>query len=238
MHSWRCAVRVSDRVVWRRTSAVMLGRLLLGVGCSCAGAIGAPLGAGDWLGPGRGPWRVDKAENHGLDSAKLEAAAKETGLLAPERYCMLVIKDGVIIQETCVQRSVFHWAVKWVLDDLIAHTFARPAIGFAQVFRQHLRHAVRDGLARQDGNRCADWCALAASPADRFSARAHTRRCVQGCRWSKVCSTSKGPSPHMAPSQEQCSLGTAGAISSRTSLYARSSRRYRLVVGHRSRRAF
>ena len=51
------------------------------------------------LGPGRGEWKVDKAENHGLSQAALDQAAQHTAEVAPERNCLLVVKDGVIIEE-------------------------------------------------------------------------------------------------------------------------------------------
>jgi CubicO group peptidase (beta-lactamase class C family) len=52
------------------------------------------------LGPGPNEWKVDSPENHGLNSAKLKAAAELTAAVAPERYCLLVIKDGYLIQES------------------------------------------------------------------------------------------------------------------------------------------
>ena len=52
------------------------------------------------LGPGRGAWQVGKPEHFGMDSAQLEAAAKEVGTRAPHRYCLAVIKDGVIVHES------------------------------------------------------------------------------------------------------------------------------------------
>ena len=75
---------------------------LRAAGCSndaiaawCAG-VPAPTG----LGPGPREWQVDRPENHGLDSAKLKAAAELTAKVAPERYCLLVVKDGVLIHES------------------------------------------------------------------------------------------------------------------------------------------
>jgi CubicO group peptidase (beta-lactamase class C family) len=56
-------------------------------------------GQAQGLGPGRGPWRVDRAENHGLSQAALDEAAQKTAEVAPERNCLLVVKDGVIIEE-------------------------------------------------------------------------------------------------------------------------------------------
>jgi hypothetical protein len=38
------------------------------------------------LGPGREEWKVDSPENHGLSTTALEAAAKEIGRRARERY--------------------------------------------------------------------------------------------------------------------------------------------------------
>ena len=51
------------------------------------------------LGPGRGAWRVDTAENHGLDGAALKIAADLTAQFAPTRNCLVVVKDGVLIAE-------------------------------------------------------------------------------------------------------------------------------------------
>ena len=59
-----------------------------------------PLLALAGLGPGPKEWQVDTPENHGLDSAKLKAAAELTAKVAPERYCLLVIKDGYLIHES------------------------------------------------------------------------------------------------------------------------------------------
>lgn len=52
------------------------------------------------LGPGRGPWRVDSPEAHGLRTADLNAAAKFVGKIAPTRDCLLVVKDGALIHES------------------------------------------------------------------------------------------------------------------------------------------
>lgn len=57
-------------------------------------------GSNGGLGPGAGPWVVGKPEEHGLSSALLAAAAKEAAARVPERYCILVVKDGVIVSES------------------------------------------------------------------------------------------------------------------------------------------
>ena len=60
----------------------------------------AAAAAAPGLGPGRKEWQIDTPENHGLDSAKLSAAANLTAKVAPERYCLVVIKDGYLIHES------------------------------------------------------------------------------------------------------------------------------------------
>ena len=52
------------------------------------------------LGPGRGPWRAEPAERHGLSTAGLAKAAALVQEMAPERHCFLVVKDGVVVHET------------------------------------------------------------------------------------------------------------------------------------------
>jgi CubicO group peptidase (beta-lactamase class C family) len=71
-----------------------------GVADMMLGLATVPLLALAGLGPGPKEWQVDTPENHGLDSAKLKAAAELTARVAPERYCLLVIKDGYLIQES------------------------------------------------------------------------------------------------------------------------------------------
>ena len=60
----------------------------------------AATAAAPGLGPGRKEWQIDTPENHGLDSATLSAAANLTAKVAPERYCLVVIKDGYLIHES------------------------------------------------------------------------------------------------------------------------------------------
>ena len=55
--------------------------------------------AADNLGPGSGPWKSEPAEKHGLSSAALAAAAVQVAAAAPQRHCVLVIKDGVLVHE-------------------------------------------------------------------------------------------------------------------------------------------
>jgi len=57
--------------------------------------LGANADAG--LGPGRGAWAVGAPEDFGLDPKLLAAAAAHVQKLAAERYCLLVVKDGVIV---------------------------------------------------------------------------------------------------------------------------------------------
>ena len=58
------------------------------------------------LGPGRGAWRVDTAENHGLDGAALKIAADLTAQFAPTRNCLVVVKDGVLIAEEYLELAL------------------------------------------------------------------------------------------------------------------------------------
>jgi hypothetical protein len=51
------------------------------------------------LGPGAGPWQSEPAEKHGLSSAALAAAATRVHAAAPQRHCVLVVKDGVLVHE-------------------------------------------------------------------------------------------------------------------------------------------
>jgi len=52
------------------------------------------------LGPGRGAWQHATAEDHGLSSKKLEAAATLLQESAPFRYCLVVVKDGKMVHES------------------------------------------------------------------------------------------------------------------------------------------
>jgi len=51
------------------------------------------------LGPGRGAWRVEEPEKHGLDGKILRAAAAEVMETIEQRHCLLIVKDGAIIHE-------------------------------------------------------------------------------------------------------------------------------------------
>ena len=50
------------------------------------------------LGPGRGTWSVGIPEDFGMDSELLSRAAAEVGRVGAERYCLLIAKDGVIVE--------------------------------------------------------------------------------------------------------------------------------------------
>ena len=52
------------------------------------------------LGPGRGTWSVGIPEDFGMDSDSelLSRAAAEVGRVGAERYCLLIAKDGVIVE--------------------------------------------------------------------------------------------------------------------------------------------
>ena len=59
----------------------------------------AAAAAAGGLGPGSGPWRSEPASRHGLSAAALAAAATRVQAAAPERHCLLVVKDGVLVHE-------------------------------------------------------------------------------------------------------------------------------------------
>ena len=79
------------------------------------------------LGPGAGPWRVEPPEAHGLDGTLLAAAADTAARLVPERFCLLVVKDGVIVHEsTFVNRSDTQYE-----SDSLAKTATALVVGAA-----------------------------------------------------------------------------------------------------------
>ena len=51
------------------------------------------------LGPGRGVWHLGNPEDFGMNAALLERGAAEVGERAPHRYCLAIIKDGVLVHE-------------------------------------------------------------------------------------------------------------------------------------------
>jgi CubicO group peptidase (beta-lactamase class C family) len=52
------------------------------------------------LGPGSGAWKSEPPEEHGMTTAGLAAAASLVEHMAPLRHCFLVVKDGVLVQES------------------------------------------------------------------------------------------------------------------------------------------
>ena len=79
------------------------------------------------LGPGAGPWRVEPPEAHGLNGTLLAAAAETAARLVPERFCLLVVKDGVIVHEsTFVNRSDTQYE-----SDSLAKTATALVVGAA-----------------------------------------------------------------------------------------------------------
>lgn len=66
-----------------------------GLGRAAGGEVGL---AG--LGPGPGPWRHAEPERFGLDGAALRRAAEAAMIAAPDRYCILVVKNGMIVYES------------------------------------------------------------------------------------------------------------------------------------------
>ena len=85
-----------------------------------------PLGQ---LGPGRGPWRVGRADAHGLSAAKLASAAAEIAAIAPTRDCLLVVKGGEIVHESYPRGQVMR-AAKYETDSL-GKIFTAGVIGAA-----------------------------------------------------------------------------------------------------------
>eukprot|EP01048_Picozoa_sp_COSAG05_P031333 COSAG05_NODE_11386_length_516_cov_0.489209_1_plen_92_part_01 len=68
---------------------------------AAAGASAAPTN----LGPGAGAWRTEPPEKHGMTTAGLAIAARQVAEMAPVRHCFLVVKDGVVVQESYYGRS-------------------------------------------------------------------------------------------------------------------------------------
>lgn len=79
------------------------------------------------LGPGRGAWRTGVPEEHGLSTAELAAAAAAVQARAAERYCLVVVKDGVIVHESYfanTSESIYE-------SDSLAKTFTAALVGVA-----------------------------------------------------------------------------------------------------------
>lgn len=51
------------------------------------------------LGPGRGPWRKDRPETHGIPRRELLSAVREVGGII-HRYCLLIARGGALVEET------------------------------------------------------------------------------------------------------------------------------------------
>lgn len=56
-------------------------------------------------GPGKGPWRLERPEAHGLSAARLEAAAEQVAAIGG-RQGLVIVRDGVIVFER-------YWANDW-----------------------------------------------------------------------------------------------------------------------------
>jgi hypothetical protein len=52
------------------------------------------------LGPGRGPWALERPEPFGIPQATLDLVAQRVQQSMAERYCLLVSLDGHLIHET------------------------------------------------------------------------------------------------------------------------------------------
>eukprot|EP00967_Tisochrysis_lutea_P075883 scaffold102389_cov29-Tisochrysis_lutea.AAC.1 len=57
------------------------------------------------LGPGRGPWGTEAAEEHGMSTDALWRAADALAQALPLRYCLLVAHDGALIHESYAHNS-------------------------------------------------------------------------------------------------------------------------------------
>jgi CubicO group peptidase (beta-lactamase class C family) len=102
-----------------------IARLVLGLSL-VAGVAGAAAGAST-LGPGRGAWRVESPERHGISEAAMRRAAELIRTRAAERYCLVVVKNGAIIHESYfanTSESVYE-------TDSMAKTFTAALIGVA-----------------------------------------------------------------------------------------------------------
>jgi CubicO group peptidase (beta-lactamase class C family) len=69
-------------------------------GISLALGLAVVLLADDTLGPGDGTWQTAAPEAHGLSTATLEKAASRLHELVPQRYCLVVAKDGKLVHES------------------------------------------------------------------------------------------------------------------------------------------
>lgn len=87
----------------------MLGLgLLAGVSVAVAATLD-----NDGLGPGAGPWGVGTPEEHGLSSKELDAASKLAADRVPDRYCILVVKDGLIMSESYFNNQTVDGRYGW-----------------------------------------------------------------------------------------------------------------------------
>lgn len=77
-------------------------------------------------GPGPNEWQIDSPEKHGLDSDELDKAARNVQEIN-ERYCFLVVKDGVLVHETYWKgnKDTTHTAYS------VGKTFASSLVGVA-----------------------------------------------------------------------------------------------------------
>jgi CubicO group peptidase (beta-lactamase class C family) len=79
------------------------------VGLLCGSLCGACLlatAAGDKLGPGDGAWEREAPELHGLDSRKLDEAARLLDREVPQRYCFAVARNGKLVYEAYNEKDV------------------------------------------------------------------------------------------------------------------------------------
>lgn len=76
---------------------MLIKTLLLLAGCCTTFGAARDISS---MGPGRGAWQEGAPEDFGMSSELLKKASAEVARLAPERYCLLIVKDGVIVHET------------------------------------------------------------------------------------------------------------------------------------------
>lgn len=88
------------------------GMLGLGLLAGVSVAVAATLD-NDGLGPGAGPWGVGTPEEHGLSSKELDAASKLAADRVPDRYCILVVKDGLIMSESYFNNQTVDGRYGW-----------------------------------------------------------------------------------------------------------------------------
>ncbi|CAN5223375.1 hypothetical protein BH11PSE2_BH11PSE2_15790 [soil metagenome] len=112
-------------------------RAVLGASAAVAGFSLAPAAfAAPERGPGKGPWKHDKPQAHGLNSAALDKAADQLAA-AGERQGLVVIRHGVLVYER-------YWANAWAK--------ATPEWRNVSFSSAKSWHSTMTGLAITQGN--------------------------------------------------------------------------------------